>query len=101
MSDLALPKALKDELSAANARLVSEYDVPNGRRLQTWLGGRGALVLIELHPDGKTFLWQPLAGEINTLSGNAATLRAYLAGTPLATHGSEPVDLESDTPSPS
>jgi hypothetical protein len=80
MPDLAMPDALWNELSAANARLVSQHDAPNGRRIQVWSGGHGdtlVLVLAELHPDGKTFLWQPLA-QSNPSRPNAIIGRRHI-----------------------
>jgi len=78
----ALPAPIRAELRAANARLVGEvFDGPRGRQFQVWFGGRGVMVLIEHHPDGKLFLWQPL----NESTGTEATvdaLRAYFAPAP-------------------
>jgi hypothetical protein len=77
-----LPAPILAELHAANARLVGEgFDGPRGQHFNVWFGGRGVMVLIEHHPDGKLFSWQPL----NESTGTEATvdaLRAYFASEP-------------------
>jgi hypothetical protein len=75
-----LPKPILDELHAAQARIVSDFNGPKGRRYQVWFGGNAAIVLIELHEDEAVFLWRPLeGGSRDRMTITVDALRAYLA----------------------
>jgi hypothetical protein len=78
MPALSLPAPIMAELRAANAKRLSEWDGPDGRRYQLWTKSNGAMVLAALYPNGSAFLWRPLQ-HINAQAATVDVLRAYLA----------------------
>jgi hypothetical protein len=79
LDDLKLPAQIMAELQAAHAKRMSHFwDAPNGRQYQLWLAP-GGLVMIELHPNGSAFLWQPLAHQPAGMPTFLGELRAYLS----------------------
>jgi hypothetical protein len=50
-------------------------------RYECWVGGCGAMVLFDVHPDGALFLWQPLNVNAGTVA-KVEVVRDYMGSPP-------------------